>query len=219
MPFGFTDSDFVKVIQEAKTPTEALRLLGVHRSQSWKDLYFELSRLQIGTTHWVNTSSKRGAPGVAKPLNDVLVEHSDYCRKTLKKRLVKEGLLPYVCSGCNRDSWLGKPLALQIDHINGVSDDNRLGNLRFLCPNCHSQTDTFSGRNKRTLRGAFVCGCGTPVKTSGRKCRVCAARLRGDKIQWPSKETLAEMVRGRKVSATARILGVSEAAVRKRLAD
>ena len=48
---------------------------------------------------------------------------------------------------CGISEWLGNPLALQLDHINGVNNDHRLTNLRFLCPNCHSQTDTYAGKN------------------------------------------------------------------------
>ncbi|MGB2240169.1 MAG: HNH endonuclease [Pseudomonadales bacterium] len=55
----------------------------------------------------------------------------------------------YNCSSCGiGDEWNGKPITLQLDHINGVNNDHRLDNLRMLCPNCHSQTDTWCGRNK-----------------------------------------------------------------------
>jgi len=72
-------------------------------------------------------------------------------RSSIKKRLVQEYGWKYICMNveCQNPQpiWNGKPLTLQLDHINGVSNDNRLENLRFLCPNCHSQTDTFSGRS------------------------------------------------------------------------
>lgn len=56
--------------------------------------------------------------------------------------------MEYKCACCgNTGEWNGRPLVLQLDHINGDNCDNRLENLRFLCPNCHSQTDTFAGRN------------------------------------------------------------------------
>jgi hypothetical protein len=57
-------------------------------------------------------------------------------------------LLEFSCSECGLDSWLGKSLVLELDHINGIRSDNRLENLRLLCPNCHSQTETFRGRNR-----------------------------------------------------------------------
>ena len=64
-----------------------------------------------------------------------------------KNRLIKANLIEYKCSCCGITEWNGKPLTLQLHHINGNNRDNRLENLTFLCPNCHSQTDNFSGKN------------------------------------------------------------------------
>ena len=82
-------------------------------------------------------------------MEEILVENSSYTNRTrLKERLIKEKLLEYKCSICqNNGIWLNKELTLQLDHINGINNDNRIENLRFLCPNCHSQTDTYSGKN------------------------------------------------------------------------
>jgi 5-methylcytosine-specific restriction endonuclease McrA len=73
-------------------------------------------------------------------------------RKAVKRRLLLEGILENVCSECGLREWRGKALAMHIDHINGIRTDHRLENLRMLCPNCHSQTPTYGGRNaKRRL--------------------------------------------------------------------
>jgi 5-methylcytosine-specific restriction endonuclease McrA len=71
------------------------------------------------------------------------------CRTHLKLRLLEAGLLEPKCYRCGIDKWCGKPLSVQIDHINGVRNDNRPANLRMLCPNCHSLTPTY-GYRKRT---------------------------------------------------------------------
>ena len=81
------------------------------------------------------------------PLNELFTTNSNYNRNCLKRKIIENKLLLEQCQLCGiHDTWNGKPLTLQLDHINGISDDNRLNNLRFLCPNCHSQTDTFSGK-------------------------------------------------------------------------
>lgn len=69
-------------------------------------------------------------------------------RSHIKGRLVQLGLLEDACAECGATTWLGQPLSLHLHHVNGDPHDNRLENLQILCPNCHSQTDTFGGRNR-----------------------------------------------------------------------
>ena len=79
---------------------------------------------------------------------DIFTEDSRYSNELVKQRIVKDNLLNYHCVKCGIDSWQGETIVLDLDHINGNNRDNRLENLRYLCPNCHSQTDTYKGRNK-----------------------------------------------------------------------
>jgi HNH endonuclease len=69
------------------------------------------------------------------------------CRQTVKRHLLRAGILQNRCDWCGLTSWRGLPISIQIDHINGIRDDHRVENLRMLCPNCHSQTDTFAAKN------------------------------------------------------------------------
>jgi hypothetical protein len=69
------------------------------------------------------------------------------CRTNVKRRLLSAGILENRCDWCGLTEWRGKPLSIQLDHANGIRNDNRLENLRMLCPNCHSQTETFASRN------------------------------------------------------------------------
>lgn len=94
----------------------------------------------------VSKSKRRRRQFISKT-EDILTENSNYCRAHLKVRLIKEGLLENKCGIYNE--WNGEPLSLQLDHKNGINNDNRLDNLRFLCPNCHSQTDNYSGKAKK----------------------------------------------------------------------
>jgi hypothetical protein len=85
----------------------------------------------------------------------------------LRRYMLTLGLWPYVCAECGQPpEWNGKPLVLQVDHVNGDPADNRPENLRFLCPNCHTQTETFAGRNCRPSMGNGVTG-NTPGSGSG----------------------------------------------------
>jgi len=85
-----------------------------------------------------------------------LIEGSTANRSEVKKHLIQSGLLDHRCAECGAEPiWNGKPLVLILDHINGINNDNQLENLRFLCPNCNSQTTTFcrgAGRKRSQIK-------------------------------------------------------------------
>lgn len=120
---------------------------------------------------------------------EYLCENSSTSTTVVRKRLIKHKVFPYVCSVCGQEPfWNGRMMPLILDHINGISNDHRLENLRWVCGNCNLQLETNCGRN----------------------------RVKG-KIDWPSYEVLEEMVKSQGVSQTARNLGASRAAVRYRI--
>lgn len=90
----------------------------------------------------------------ATPIHDLLVAGRKRNRGHLKLRLIGAGLKENRCEECGISEWRGRPLSLALHHINGDGRDNRLENLALLCPNCHSQTDSFAGRNARRERQA-----------------------------------------------------------------
>lgn len=84
-------------------------------------------------------------------LDEILAgNHPSYSTNKLKKRLIALNIIVNECQICKLRSWLENPITLELDHINGNSSDHRINNLRLLCPNCHSQTNTY--RNKRRLK-------------------------------------------------------------------
>jgi hypothetical protein len=83
----------------------------------------------------------------ATPITALLRADTPRGRWNLKRRLIAAGLKREACEECGITDWLGRPLSLELHHRNGVRNDNRLENLAILCPNCHSQTETFGGRN------------------------------------------------------------------------
>lgn len=113
------------------------------------------SELGLNTNHMTgsgwNVGDKAGlSKGNTIPLEKILVENSTYLNTmSLKSRLIKSGHFKRFCSKCGLDKWLELGIPLELDHINGVRSDNRIENLRLLCPNCHAQTDTYCGKNMK----------------------------------------------------------------------
>ena len=151
-------------------------------------------------------------------------------RAFVKKIILRENLLPYVCAECQMGpEWNGKKLVLRLDHKNGTRNDDRLENLRFLCPNCDSQTDTFCGRNikvngvKGPGKKKRLCTVCTTTLTWFSKCRSCSAKERfslspqPNKIMWPPIEELRARLTTMTCVALAKELGISDNAIRKHL--
>ena len=106
-------------------------------------------------------------------------QNSKIDRKSIKNKIIKRNLIPYVCFNClNNGQWQGKKLSLQLDHINGKNNDHRLQNLRFACPNCHSQTQTYSKKNVKTINTASLCQCGNSMYKKSKRCKNCQSKNR-----------------------------------------
>ena len=144
-----SDQEFKEIVKNSNSYSDCLRTLGLNTSggSSTDILKKRISELNCSTEHFHRSTIDSNSHKV--PLKDILVENSSYANiASLKRRLLKEGLLEYKCSECgNTGEWQNKALSLQLDHINGNNKDHRLTNLRFLCPNCHSQTETYAGKN------------------------------------------------------------------------
>lgn len=149
----YKEINFRKSVENAISYREVCRNVGVsEKGGSINTIKKYIDKYNISTNHFLTKEEHLIKSSHARkiPLKDILVKNSTYTNmERLKTRLVRNNLKEYKCVLCeNEGSWCGKELKLQIDHINGIRSDNRLQNLRFLCPNCHSQTKTFSGKNK-----------------------------------------------------------------------
>lgn len=86
-------------------------------------------------------------------MKQILVEHSKYVNtNSLKQRLFNEKIKERKCECCGNTEWMGKPIPLELHHINGIKDDLRIENLQILCPNCHAFTDNYRGKGMSALK-------------------------------------------------------------------
>lgn len=156
----YTEEQFREAYMGSETIAEVLRKLNLTTyGSSYESVKNTAKELGLTSDHLLGNSYKNNRKITSKPkkpLEEILVVSETVpMMGNLKKRLLREGLLkPYCYSeDCSVGSeWLGKTIVLHMDHINGNRCDNRLENLRMLCPNCHSQTDTFAGRNSKERR-------------------------------------------------------------------
>jgi Zn finger protein HypA/HybF involved in hydrogenase expression len=230
----FPEEQFREVVSESTSISDALRKLGVSPTSAGQRVVFKnrCRDLGIDLSPVLEMALKKSverlnAVNVQVPLDDLLVENCSYNnRGRIKSRLIQEGILEDRCSECGLEGeWNGKPIKMVLDHINGINDDYRRDNLRLLCPNCNSQTDTFCGRNSSRRFSQRYCECGGPISKKNKtgRCSACAnkasAALRkgvGVKVKdRPSEEELSLMKKSMSWVAIGQKYGVSDNAARK----
>jgi 5-methylcytosine-specific restriction endonuclease McrA len=160
--FGFTHTAWIKAIKRGELKTKPSLFPDRRRRYDWAEVqaYYDLGhsyrqcQMEFGFCAAAWEKARQRGEIRSRPLGtpvEILLRTSR-SRLSIKRKLLKLGLLENRCDTCGISEWLGAPLSCHIDHVNGVKDDHRLENLRMLCPNCHSQTDTYGGKNARRRR-------------------------------------------------------------------
>jgi predicted RNA-binding Zn-ribbon protein involved in translation (DUF1610 family) len=141
-----TEQEIIEAVSRTTSTLRAIQYLGIARvGTSYALVRNTVQKLGLSTEHWKAVTRRP----LATP-ESALVPNGSYARKTLKRVILTHSLIPYNCAECGMGpEWRGKPLVLRLDHINGERNDDRIDNLRFVCPNCDSQSPTFCGRNNR----------------------------------------------------------------------
>ena len=185
-----------EIIKESLTKSEVLEKIGLKNyGGNFNTLTSFISDNNIDISHFdIKTTKKSVVKTVYENIHDVLIKESPYkSTNNLKKRLYNEGIKARKCEECGQDeNWRGKKFALILDHINGINNDNRLENLRILCPNCNATLETHCGKNSKTNRESNICDnidCINEIKKESKICRDCYLD-RGSKISSSKNECI-----------------------------
>lgn len=146
-----SDGEFIELVNNSSCISDVLRTLGYSTNgNSWgnKIVKERMEKLELSFTK--KNKNYYNKTNTALSLDEILTKDSEYNRTKLKERLIESGLRENKCAICGISKWQDKPISLQLHHINGVNNDNRLENLQLLCPNCHSQTENFASKGRGT---------------------------------------------------------------------
>lgn len=225
-----SDEEVAKAVEENCSIAGVLRTLGmIPAGGNYESIKKRIARLGLDTTHftgkaWIETGHE------IKKFDELIHIGS------IKKRLIKER--GHKCECCKKEAWLGSPIPLEIDHANGDRQDNSRKNLQLLCPNCHSLTPTYRGKNigleaknrrqqcfkiSRSMQNVEIqkekssckaCGKELATKAKTGRCLQCVHKNQ-QRVARPPIAELIEQIKQTSYSAVGRKYGVSDNAIRK----
>ena len=173
----------------------------------------KIQYFNIDISHFKRTTNLIRTP------ENIFILNSTANQTTLRKWYLQGEYTPYICSICGQKPiWQGKELTLILDHINGENHDDRLENLRWVCPNCNQQLETTNGKNKKQLEKHNYCiDCGKEIHLRSTRCVECQAKKQTIPLeQMPvTREELKQLIRKKPFVQIGLQFKVSDNAIRR----
>lgn len=219
MGSSFTREEMLEIVRESTSIKECLEKMNRPSGPGNYRTFYRLRDIyDLDTSHFKQSGSKPKTEYTT--LAEYVKKNGPLKGSVLLDKLVKEGYKEYKCENpeCGISDWKGKPITLQVHHIDGNHNNNSIDNLMILCPNCHSQTDNFCGRGKKSKKENVCKICGNIIHkdTDSGICVKCRAKM-NRKVQWPSKEELIKLLieNNGNFKAVSKIFFVSDSAIHK----
>jgi hypothetical protein len=230
--FIYNENDLIKIVESSTSLSDCIKKLNLSpksaRNYDTIKKYINLYNIDISHFGGQQDGLKKHIFKITIPLNKILIENSTYTNRVkLKERLYKEGLKQRVCEKCGQnENWNGEKMSLILDHINGVNNDNRLENLRIVCPNCNATLPTHCSKNKehnlfdnnkneyKSTRTHKKCICGKIILINSKFCVECNS-INNRKIERPEYSVLLNDVKEFGYEGTGRKYKVSGNSIKK----
>jgi len=149
----YTNQNVMDAIASSTSIRQVLSKLGLREAGgNYKSIKNLIAKLDIDISHLTGKGWKKDKTfGPKKPIEDYLSNKYQINSHKLRLRLLEEKIFPHQCQCCLNTTWLNQPISLELEHKDGNHDNNNLKNLELLCPNCHSLTPTYRGKNVQKL--------------------------------------------------------------------
>ena len=216
---NYSKEKFEQIAKESKTIPEFLKNLG-YKSDSTKTrnvLMRKIEEYNLDISHL-----KQRPEFIRRTEQDIFIENSIASQHTLREWYKKGEYTSYICSICGQEPfWQGKELTLILDHINGSNHDDRLENLRWVCPNCNQQLETTGYKKMRVpqekLEKNYCIDCGKEILKESTRCIQCAGKNNSIPIEEMkvTREDLKRLIREKSFLEIGRMYNVSDNAIRK----
>ena len=213
----YSKEELEQIILQSNNFADLCRKLG-YKSDSTKTrevIQKRIDNFNISIEHFTHSLKKELSE------ENIFIENSDVCQSTLRRWYKKGEYTPYECSICGQEPmWQGKELTLILDHINGKNKDDRLENLRWVCPNCNQQLDTTGAKNpqRKIIAKKYYCiDCGIEISNGSKRCVSCFNKSQIIPLSkmCVTREELKDLIRTKSFCEIGRMFNVTDNSIRK----